>query len=392
MSINMPLQDIKESDLQALVNDKVPEGKTIEYKESLPSNSYQGKKEFLADVSSFANTIGGDLIFGVREKDGVPTKICGLENINLDTEKSRMDHLIQNCIEPRIIQNISMNPISLQNSKIVLVLRISKSWAGPHVVKIEGHWKFYARNSSGKYPIDVQELRSAFLLSETTIERIQNFRLERIAAISANETSVPLENNPKIVLHIIPISAFSYNINYNILLLYSHRHELMPVWSDSLSSRYNFDGFLAYPYISSESNCTDAYSQFYRNGIVEIVDASIIRVWSNDKIIPSFFEEKIIKGLRNSLKYLKFLEVNPPFIVMLSFLGVRGHVVALSGRPDLRRNKIDRDNLLLPDIILESYEVNLIDAMKDIFNMVWNASGFPRSMNFDEAGNWKLDD
>lgn len=66
MPISKDLDAIVESDLQALVDDKVPEGKTIEYKESL-DNSESAKKKFLENVSSFANAIGGDLIYGIRE-------------------------------------------------------------------------------------------------------------------------------------------------------------------------------------------------------------------------------------------------------------------------------------------------------------------------------------
>jgi predicted HTH transcriptional regulator len=38
--------------------------KTIEYKEILPDNKRESKKEFLADASSFANTVGGHIILG----------------------------------------------------------------------------------------------------------------------------------------------------------------------------------------------------------------------------------------------------------------------------------------------------------------------------------------
>lgn len=64
MALNRPLDSVEESDLQELIDNQVPEGKTIEYKEALPGNSDGDKKEFLADVSSFANAAGGDLIFG----------------------------------------------------------------------------------------------------------------------------------------------------------------------------------------------------------------------------------------------------------------------------------------------------------------------------------------
>ena len=39
------------------------------------------KKELLKDVSSFANTEGGDLLIGIDEDAGVPTNIVGLTSI-----------------------------------------------------------------------------------------------------------------------------------------------------------------------------------------------------------------------------------------------------------------------------------------------------------------------
>ena len=63
--INKRIEDIRERDLQELIDNNVLEGKTIEYKRELPGTSDTNKKEFLADVTSFANTSGGDLIYGV---------------------------------------------------------------------------------------------------------------------------------------------------------------------------------------------------------------------------------------------------------------------------------------------------------------------------------------
>jgi len=65
--ISKRLEDIGEVELDSLIANGVPEGKTIEYKKVLPGNFDGDKKEFLADVSSFANTAGGDLIFGIDE-------------------------------------------------------------------------------------------------------------------------------------------------------------------------------------------------------------------------------------------------------------------------------------------------------------------------------------
>ena len=56
-----PLDTIREEDLYLLISDGIIEGKTIEYKRDSYGNTDDSKKEFLKDVSSFANTSGGFL-------------------------------------------------------------------------------------------------------------------------------------------------------------------------------------------------------------------------------------------------------------------------------------------------------------------------------------------
>ncbi|MCK5240903.1 ATP-binding protein [bacterium] len=50
-----------------MISNQIQESRTIEYKESLPGNSDQDKREFLADISSFANAAGGDLLYGITK-------------------------------------------------------------------------------------------------------------------------------------------------------------------------------------------------------------------------------------------------------------------------------------------------------------------------------------
>ena len=125
------------------------EGKIREYKEILPDNTDANKKEFLADVSSFSNTSGGHLIFGIKETDGLPTDLLGLSIANIDAEILRLENIIRDGIEPRIL-SISVQDIPLENMKIILIIYIPRSWALPHRVIFGGHSKFYARNSAGK--------------------------------------------------------------------------------------------------------------------------------------------------------------------------------------------------------------------------------------------------
>jgi predicted HTH transcriptional regulator len=67
--ITKPFDQINHADIIDLLSNLVQEGRTIEYKEDLNFQDNSEKKEFLADVSSFANAGGGDIVFGVREKE-----------------------------------------------------------------------------------------------------------------------------------------------------------------------------------------------------------------------------------------------------------------------------------------------------------------------------------
>jgi hypothetical protein len=186
--ITKQLNDIQEADLLALISNAVAEGKTIEYKQSLPGNSDGEKKEFLADVSSFSNTSGGDLIYGVVESQGVPTTITGGAATDIDLELRRLDSMIADGLEPRIRYGTKV--VDCENGTKVIVIRADRSWSGPHRVVFKGHDKFYGRNSAGKYGLDVAELRIAFTLSATLTERIRAFRTDRLIAITGSQTPV----------------------------------------------------------------------------------------------------------------------------------------------------------------------------------------------------------
>jgi predicted HTH transcriptional regulator len=69
------IDSLSEAHLQELIPNQERENTSIEFKGALPGNSYEDRKEFLADFTSFANTVGGDLIFGVRAPNGIAEEV-----------------------------------------------------------------------------------------------------------------------------------------------------------------------------------------------------------------------------------------------------------------------------------------------------------------------------
>ena len=59
---NLPLAKVTETELQRLISEAVSENRSIEYKRDWPSTIDADKREFLADIASFANAGGGDIV------------------------------------------------------------------------------------------------------------------------------------------------------------------------------------------------------------------------------------------------------------------------------------------------------------------------------------------
>lgn len=380
---NKPLETITEADLQRLVDDEVFEKKTIEYKEYLSINTRDEKKEFLADVSSFANASGGYLFFGIKEKKGIAVEICGLQDINADKEKLRLENLLRDNLKPRV-PSISIEPITVTTGTVI-VIHIPRSWAQPHVVNFSKHWRFYSRHSAGKYPLDVSEVRTAFTLSESIADRIRDFRAERLSNIVAGEMPALLQDGAKTILHIIPINAFNPASKIDMISLADKTSDLSPIYATGWSARHNFDGYLTYNGGFNQSTYS-SYLQVFNNGIIEAVDVQLLRHQINGEpvIRGIFYEGIILEKTRKYLQVQKQLGVLPPLFIMLSLLGVLGYTIQAHrpnpSTPDIY--SIDKNDLIIPEIMIESFDCDLKEIMKPAFTTFWNAAGWPYSMSY----------
>ena len=125
-----PLDSITTADIEALIADAVQESKTLDFKEKLPGNTDGERKDFLADVSSFANTIGGDLIYGIKEKEGAADEAVGIANFDEDATRLQFEQRIPSGIGPRL-PGVQMKPVDGFPRGPVFAMRIPRSWAGP---------------------------------------------------------------------------------------------------------------------------------------------------------------------------------------------------------------------------------------------------------------------
>ena len=242
---------ISESYVQRLVSEQIPESRTLDYKLEFPKNDDSAKREFLADVSAFANAGGGDIIFGVSEgKDdngkntGLPDKILGAETASgADGEILRLQSILRSGLDPRIPASLQIERAGDFEKGPVIVVRIPRSWAAPHMVVAGGVSRFYVRSGNMKHQMDVREIRAAFLGAGSATDRMREFMLQRLGQISADDTPVPLLRRPRLVIHLLPLASFELPAPM-LDLAAASRYDQAFAGTDIGYHRPNFDGRL----------------------------------------------------------------------------------------------------------------------------------------------------
>jgi len=76
---------------------------------------------------------------------------------------------------------------------------------------------------------------------------------------------------------------------------------------------------------------------------------------------------------------------------MLTLSGFVGYSMAARvNRYTSEPAPLDRDVLIVPDVLIEDFDSTIASKVRPVFDMVWNSAGWSESQNYDEQGNWTL--
>jgi hypothetical protein len=394
--LHKPLDQLTEQDFHALVLSQTPESRFLDYKEKLPINGDE-KRDFLYDITAFANTSGGELIFGISEErdahgkpTGRPLDMLGVEIDNVDALLRQIEDFIRSNVQPRIL-GLQMRALKLKNGEHIFIVRIPNSLNSPHMVDLLGTQRFYYRASTGKQLMDVQEIRSAFLATTEMSERIRSFHLERLTKIRVNEGFSKLQDvkgtEAVLVTHIIPFSAFG-NTQLDIPSLRKQlmNQNLTPISHSDYSHRVNFEGLLTYSKYDHIS-LPWAYTQFMKTGVIEAVDKAMLYNEEQD-VYADWLETELVEKGSKYLSALHDSVITPPIIIRIALLNVKNYFIK-------RKIKtFEQNDLLLPELILEEMPLDRSDfgtKLKPAFNALWNAAGYEGSPSYQNPeGIWRL--
>lgn len=390
--IPVRLSAITADHIRALVDEDVRERGDLDFKEKLPDRSDGAREDFIADICAFANAKGGDIVYGIQDKRdengkpmGAAGAIVGLARVNPDREMASLLQVIDQNTQPKI----SVDWVSVEGAADgpVIVLRIPHSYSSPHMSTFKGQQRFYTRTGSQKRFLDIEEIRNAFVASESIGDRIRDFRARRLLAISSGETPVPLmQLGPQLVIHILPVSSVSKNaarIDPRI-----RQDLLLPPADDGDrygGRRFNLDGAVGYWTVGAEMT---SYLQLFRNAALELAYAYCSGMREEKLVLDELvIDRSIRKSLERSMEIFRLFDRDPPYVLMASVLGAHGATIYQHwGHPTTQHLSHGGDDLLLPDVWIEGHPINYDDIVRPIMDILWQACGHERCSHYGDDG------
>lgn len=372
------LENITEADLISLKESEVREGQLIDYKRAINLGTKEAKIELLKDISSFANASGGDLAYGMEETNGLPTALCGLLIPDFEALEKQILQLVRSHLKPSVA-GLRIRVLSLISGTAALIVRIPKTWNGPHMVIMGGENRCWTRDHSGKRAMDIDDLKQVIAYSQGAAHQMKQFRMERIGNLIAGESPIPISSKQCAILHMLPLVSFTGNYQIDIFSIPDGAIPLLGANHSRITS--TIEGKVSY---HAEKTCPpDSYSLVFRNGVIEAVWADLRSKAPTDADVPYFHawhKNCVLQAVGKFLQLYQSIDMPCPIFGVLSLTGVKGFKVypedwAVNVAPTFPLN---RDDLFFPEFIIETLEDDATKLLKETFDIWWQACGWDK--------------
>ena len=206
-----------EQDINTLIQDCAEETIYLEFKSSGAfGKTKEKRKEISKDVSAFANSAGGIIIYGLEEEDHVAKGKSFIDGS--EYTKEWIENVISSNIQRRI-PGVEIIPIRFNNNvkQTIYIVKIPESIYAPHMMKDK---RYYKRHNFECSPMEEYEVRDIF-----NRKHIPDINLERI------EPEVKKATDGKHLIKVqIRVNSNSKNSIYSTYKVKAIIHDLYPLF------------------------------------------------------------------------------------------------------------------------------------------------------------------
>ena len=372
--IEQPIEGIDEATFRRLIDNQVSEGRDLEFKRELPGGGDEATREFLADVTAFANAQGGDIVFGLDEANGVAADLPGVAADDPDAAILRLEGKLQTGVEPRLI-GVRIKWVPLGNGRGALVLRIPGSLSAPHRVTFRNGARFYGRNSRGKYELDVHDLLHVFTASAQLPQQFRQIHAEAIAASQGVDMPFAIDQAPTAVISVAPLGLFREERRIGV----TRDNAVVPVRAGAYTTLDTIEGVLMHARVGEDGR-VGSYALTYRTGRTDsaFVIGGVRQHDGEERrtVWPTTFEQGLQTMTNATQMQLRQHGIEGPWVILTSVVGAKGfRMIIGDGYPT---PVAFRNNVLLAQHIVERIDN---EALMPIAEAFWLLFGVHRPNN-----------
>ena len=379
--IQSELEKIDADFLTRLCEEHCQETDSLDFKREIGRS-----EELLKDVCAMANTNGGDLVYGIAEENGCAGNLTPLTDDGSDKTILRIMQSLDG-IEPRI-HGIRPHTVVLDEG-YAIILRIPRSFDGPHCYRQNSARRFVLRNGPGTSDMTFEQLRTAFDRTATLAQRAASHGVQRLSSISSDRPPVKIDDGPLCVVQLIPLAAIAGTSSIDVVAMSNDRMGSAdfkgPKWA-TFNIRLILDGLLFHPASAY------GYTLVYRSGILESVGQygglqpmllggpkeNVI----NGKQVAEYFQKTISIFAEKLRQY----EVTGPAILQTALLRADGYKLITKNYMHMQDTATaDRPDLVLPDLWIENlakWEVE--PSIRQVVDLIWQSFGLERCDALDD--------
>jgi hypothetical protein len=384
------LSDLQTEDFQRLVNDRVQECDTLEYKRDMYGNSDAENREMLRDITSMANHRGGYLLIGIDENDeGIPTGIVGIE---AGSHVERITSCCLDNVDKRIV-GLEVRDVPLSNGRVVIIISIPESINAPHIITHTGLNQFWKRHGRQKDKMTVDEIGEAFDKRLSNLNRIDRLLFTRKAEILediGDKTFMIISAAPRYLRN----EAIFNSRDENLRNLISQPPRLQQVSRGISCGRPypTINGLRAdshTPYSRMDIPVT-MYIEVFASGYTEF-GVLIERDNSLGIVIRSLVEPPLIVDFMGFVQsvYEQYLPFSP-LVIFFSILNAKGVWLVTSNHTEREsREKWERQHLELGEFYVDNISEERKLLTKEICDRLWQCFHRETCNLFDDAGTFR---
>lgn len=241
--------------------------------------SYSDSKEWLKDVTAFANSRGGRIILGIEEDEhGRASKLVGLSTDKLDIEIQRLQNWLREHSDPDVSGAVKILPEIDHEGKKFLVIEISESDLAPHRLNVSSQ-KYdrhvYVRKGRDNVPVGMLEIRDMIRDTQRTPRLISEFISERQKELVI-ASPLGRRETRYLLFHICPSQGFGSRN----LVDWALQRKTEVSWSSDLGwtpIRSNASGAIAHQDTRNQRG-HGSYCQLFYNSCTELLFNDLIVV------------------------------------------------------------------------------------------------------------------